>query len=647
MKKIQLFVGALAMLGLTACQSDDLQGGKGDDTSVRLTATLADGVATRASIDDTGKGTKADECILQIYEKEGDGDNATYTPYGSQTKVSVNDLKAQFSNVRVVSGKTYKFVFWADNKEGDYYNDTDLRNITIKNTAENLNDDKRDAFFGSYEATITKDIDQDVELTRPFGQVNLTATDYQKVPDDRKPNEVQIVYATGGYEGLNALTGETTGSQLKNITTTTANIMDNSNGYMAMDYLFAPQEQDGKENPAIVDFTTNFYKDGTLITSNNKTTNIPVRRNYRTNISGNLLTNGANLNVTVLPGFSGTIITPYTDETTLNDGGSWIVNDGTASIDLSKVDNLKSDLNLYINGTTSPVNIQLGSKAESDHQINIIVLQNAKTPTFTVANGAKIISNLNVTSYSKDPTTKGIFLNAPMKNVTFSGLYLTNKGMHLQAAMNNVTITKCNANIVNTENNNDVDFVKVDGTGAGSPVITGSLNITDNTVYIKTAKAGDAYLANLWQLTKGTVNITGNHVSGNCGGVFSWMAPDKIDVENNDFECESNGVVIQRPNGENIVKNNTFKNNTLSIFFSHFETANKPTIEITGNTINNGIFIGYDNEADCHATLKVKDNTNIADKNSTYKKLYFIEDIKGPNPVTFENGSDYANPFKD
>ena len=643
MKKIQLFVGALAMLGLTACQSDDLQGGKGDDTSVRLTATLADGVATRASIDDTGKGTKADECILQIYEKEGDGDNATYTPYGSQTKVSVNDLKAQFSNVRVVSGKTYKFVFWADNKEGDYYNDTDLRNITIKNTAENLNDDKRDAFFGSYEATITKDIDQDVELTRPFGQVNLTATDYQKVPDDRKPNEVQIVYATGGYEGLNALTGETTGSQLKNITTTTANIMDNSNGYMAMDYLFAPQEQDGKENPAIVDFTTNFYKDGTLITSNNKTTNIPVRRNYRTNISGNLLTNGANLNVTVLPGFSGTIITPYTDETTLNDGGSWIVNDGTASIDLSKVDNLKSDLNLYINGTTSPVNIQLGSKAESDHQINIIVLQNAKTPTFTVANGAKIISNLNVTSYSKDPTTKGIFLNAPMKNVTFSGLYLTNKGMHLQAAMNNVTITKCNANIVNTENNNDVDFVKIDGTGAGSPVITGSLNITDNTVYIKTAKAGDAYLANLWQLTKGTVNITGNHVSGNCGGVFSWMAPDKIDVENNDFECESNGVVIQRPNGENIVKNNTFKNNTLSIFFSHFETANKPTIEITGNTINNGIYIGYYNEAGCHATLTVKDNIKKEDEHTTYKNLYFTSS----NPVTFENGSDYANPFKD
>ena len=643
MKKIQLFVGALAMLGLTACQSDDLQGGKGADTSVRLTATLADGVATRASIDDTGKGTKADECILQIYEKEGDGDNATYTPYGSQTKVSVNDLKAQFSNVRVVSGKTYKFVFWADNKEGDYYNDTDLRNITIKNTAESLNDDKRDAFFGSYEATITKDIDQDVELTRPFGQVNLTTTDYQQVPDDRKPNKVQIVYTTGGYEGLNALTGETTGSQLKNITTTTANIMDNSNGYMAMDYLFAPQEQDGKENPAIVDFTTNFYKDGTLITSNNKTTNIPVRRNYRTNISGNLLTNGANLNVTVLPGFSGTIITPYTDETTLNDGGSWIVNDGTASIDLSKVDNLKSDLNLYINGTTSPVNIQLGSKAESDHQINIIVLQNAKTPTFTVANGAKIISNLNVTSYSKDPTTKGIFLNAPMKNVTFSGLYLTNKGMHLQAAMNNVTITKCNANIVNTENNNDVDFVKIDGTGAGSPVITGSLNITDNTVYIKTAKAGDAYLANLWQLTKGTVNITGNHVSGNCSGVFSWMAPDKIDVENNDFECESNGVVIQRPNGENIVKNNTFKNNTLSIFFSHFETANKPTIEITGNTINNGIYIGYDNEAGCHATLTVKDNIKKEDEHTTYKNLYFTSS----NPVTFENGSDYANPFKD
>ena len=643
MKKIQLFVGALAMLGLTACQSDDLQGGKGDDTSVRLTATLADGVATRASIDDTGKGTKADECILQIYEKESDGDNATYTPYGSQTKVSVNDLKAQFSNVRVVSGKTYKFVFWADNKEGDYYNDTDLRNITIKNTAESLNDDKRDAFFGSYEATITKDIDQDVELTRPFGQVNLTTTDYQQVPDDRKPNKVQIVYATGGYEGLNALTGETTGSQLKNITTTTANIMDNSNGYMAMDYLFAPQEQDGKENPAIVDFTTNFYKDGTLITSNNKTTNIPVRRNYRTNISGNLLTNGANLNVTVLPGFSGTIITPYTDETTLNDGGSWIVNDGTASIDLSKVDNLKSDLNLYINGTTSPVNIQLGSKAESDHQINIIVLQNAKTPTFTVANGAKIISNLNVTSYSKDPTTKGIFLNAPMKNVTFSGLYLTNKGMHLQAAMNNVTITKCNANIVNTENNNDVDFVKVDGTGAGSPVITGSLNITDNTVNIVTKNAGDGYLANLWQLTKGTVNITGNHVSGNCSGVFSWMAPDKIDVENNDFECESNGVVIQRPNGENIVKNNTFKNNTLSIFFSHFETANKPTIEITGNTINNGIYIGYDNEAGCHATLTVKDNIKKEDEHTTYKNLYFTSS----NPVTFENGSDYANPFKD
>ena len=174
MKNYLFFAASIAMFGLTACQNDDIIGGEEGDATVSLTAKLDGGLSTRTTIYDTGKGTAADQCVLQVYEKQGEN----YVPYKEQVTAEVKNFQADFNDIRVVSGRTYKFVFWADNKEGDYYNDADLTNITMKEGKDNLlNDDKRDAFFGSYETTVTSSVNEGIELKRPFGQINLTTNE--------------------------------------------------------------------------------------------------------------------------------------------------------------------------------------------------------------------------------------------------------------------------------------------------------------------------------------------------------------------------------------------------------------------------------------------------------------------------------------
>ena len=230
-------------------------------------------------------------------------------PYGEKLVAAVNDQKQATFNLRLVTSQTYDFVFWADKANGNipadftdlHYNTENLTAITVKSYSGN--NDEFDAFTAvekgyKVEGAFTKDI----TLKRPFGQLNVKTLDLDDVPADLQPNKVKVTFQDVP-SSFNAWTGRV--SEKTAPVEYTANLLCNGTenvvkGELTVDYIWA----ESAENASIVNFSMAFLKeDGSEVSKNDAFTNIPIRRNYRTNVSGNLLTKQGSFNVTVDPTF--------------------------------------------------------------------------------------------------------------------------------------------------------------------------------------------------------------------------------------------------------------------------------------------------------------------------------------------------------
>lgn len=270
---------------LTACQKNE--GGVSDGaTSQSITVTIPQGVQTRATAADFGDGSQIDRCILQIYRNG--------QPYGEQQIVPVTGNTATF-NLRLVTSQTYDFVFWADCMEGNHYATEDLTNITIKSDYTG-NDDQFDAFtavLSNYE--VSGAFTEEVTLRRPFGQLNVKTLDIAAISDGAlKPTKVKVAFSALPAS-FNAYTGLVGGQTA--VVEYTADVLS-ENGDLTVDYIWAPADE-----ATLADFAITFLNGTTEISTNGDFKNIPIRRNYRTNVSGNLLTKQGIFKVTIDPEF--------------------------------------------------------------------------------------------------------------------------------------------------------------------------------------------------------------------------------------------------------------------------------------------------------------------------------------------------------
>ena len=328
MKNLLLTLAAAALLLLTSCQRDELQGGSisGEEVTVSISAVVpGDGGAVVKSDAEPGNGDQVNRCILEVYLI--DGDDAAL--YGSREMVKVENLKASFEDLNLITGQKYRFVLWADyvdnpeTVEGlavDKFYNTDeaggLKNVTMVTSDYAGNNDQRDAFFYTGEVTVEGPKDYTLELKRPFGQLNIITTDYGLIPEthkDLRPARVQLVYKSIPT-GINLLTGEllsTDGSvtvrevEGQAVPITDLSVAGNEDArQLSFDYILAP----ATGQHIIGELTMSFLQgDGTNPTGISDYTieSIPVQRNYRTNVSGALLTDRAGVDVKVEPGFDG------------------------------------------------------------------------------------------------------------------------------------------------------------------------------------------------------------------------------------------------------------------------------------------------------------------------------------------------------
>ena len=307
MKKCFLLMAGIILLTFTACQSDELaNGGRNGEVAASFSVQLpgnGNDAVTRAVT--AGDGTSVNRCIMEIYLND--------ELYSRQIgTIQPDGLTAGF-DVRLVTSQTYKFVFWADHVEsveGEaiktdlHYNTADLRNISMKGDYNGSSkDDTRDAFFASLEKLVTNAFSESVELTRPFGQLNIKTEDLASIPNNQKEAFVPVTAGLSFknlYTGFNAATGNLLGEPTAVAYKAASDVVD-ANGNLTVDYLFAPNTAGGQH---LVNMTLAVYNAAGGQITTKDLNNIPVQRNYKTNVTGNLLTVDGKVNVTVAPAFS-------------------------------------------------------------------------------------------------------------------------------------------------------------------------------------------------------------------------------------------------------------------------------------------------------------------------------------------------------
>lgn len=311
MKK-NLFMSMLAMAGMlfaTSCSQDELlnEPTTGDYVSAKFTIGTSDGIATRATI---GNGTKADKVACAVYDEDGTELRELYKV------VDVEDKKATYE-IRLAKGQKYRVAFFAYNSSANAYDVTYLTNIKV-NDSQYSNIENRDAFtaYVDVEATVNA-INKDVTLYRPFAQLNLGVdetewTDAVKAGVTVAKSKIVVtnVYDQfSAYDNAIVATAEpkTMTFAMNTIPTEKLEVDVDRDGtiadtekfkYLALNYLLVG-DAGTEKSLTDVEFV---WENSDASKTNNPTThfkNIPVQRNYRTNIIGKLLTNPATFNIVI------------------------------------------------------------------------------------------------------------------------------------------------------------------------------------------------------------------------------------------------------------------------------------------------------------------------------------------------------------
>ena len=286
MKNIFQILIAAAVLLTASCAKEDISSSVGGG-EVEMTFTVdLQNLGSRA-IGDYGTGSEVNTLRVFVYDGE------THLPDLNRTEPIVVGNTTTVS-LPLIKGMTYNIVFWAD-RDGYYTYDPATKSISIDYSTVTANEEWRDAFckyVAAIDPATAKAEDRDIVLTRPFAQLNAVTSDLDKIGKSGVTLSTSTV-TLDTYSTLNLATGEVSGLT-EDVTLVAGNILPN--GHLSMNYLLAPAEGYTTdivltiENNKNIDFGASYHY-------------VPLKRNYRTNILGNLLTSETDFNVTIDPAF--------------------------------------------------------------------------------------------------------------------------------------------------------------------------------------------------------------------------------------------------------------------------------------------------------------------------------------------------------
>lgn len=292
-------VVALAGLMATACSTDDAVSDAENYATVSFTVAAPE-MATRT----LGDGMTARNLSWGVYDADGNylpklsSENAepVVFPAGSLSTTVEIDL---------VNGKSYHVIFWAEADGSPYKVDFESQLMTYDYSEQNpllANQEKYDAFFASHPITEVKGPrTEPVELKRPFAQLNIATADTQKAADGGLVvDKTQVEITT--CNTLNLFSGVASGTQthcyaLSGLIDDVIKVGSKEYDLLSMNYLLVNGEKELVE----VAFTV---AEGTSYSRTYNYQSVPLRRNYKTNIIGNLLTSTLDFEITINPFFA-------------------------------------------------------------------------------------------------------------------------------------------------------------------------------------------------------------------------------------------------------------------------------------------------------------------------------------------------------
>lgn len=296
MKKnfLVVMVAASALVLATSCSSDALEPtAKGNEALVTFSVSANTAVSTRAISDGSGTNT----LVYRVFDKDGKAiANLTKT-----TETATDLATGHNVTLTLAKGQTYKVAFWAQNSNCTAYTVDDNMGVSVSYDGTN-NDETRDAFFSTVEITVKGDAAETVTLKRPFAQINVANTDADKAAAEASGIVVteSSVTVKNAATKLNVIDGTVSGEA--DVTYTAAAIptekfkadMDGDGtkedyNYLSMCYVLPNDATTGSaKTVAEAEFTFKPATGENIVVSEGLQ-NIPIQRNYRTNIAGNIL----------------------------------------------------------------------------------------------------------------------------------------------------------------------------------------------------------------------------------------------------------------------------------------------------------------------------------------------------------------------
>lgn len=278
----------------------------GQETEVSFNLEVPAGIQTYAY----GDGTTVDRLHYAVYEHSADGSVSAPIISGTVDDAFAGNTKVYTKNFKVITGVTYDFVFFADDENSPYEFDFATATLTDKEAQANAtitgNKEERDAFYGVLTYKVTEPFSKGVELRRPFAQINLGTNDLTESVVLNKFGEnlerLNTSVATQTYSSLNLLTNEVSDQVAVTFEKSTVPQGETFNvagyDYLSMNYLLMPAEL-VRQNCVFTIYN------GDEEVRNFTVPNLPVQRNYRTNVYGTLLTSEGEVNVEIVSDFDG------------------------------------------------------------------------------------------------------------------------------------------------------------------------------------------------------------------------------------------------------------------------------------------------------------------------------------------------------
>ena len=276
------------MMIATSCENElDLGTNAGENAQVTFSVGTPE-IATRAYSD----GQTATVLQYAVYDAEGK----------ELTDLTVTDAEIHGSttvNLQLTTGNTYSVIFWAAAENAPYTVDFGAKTMTVDYDEAVSNDETRDAFYKYHTFTVKGAQTETIELKRPFAQLNIGTADYAASTSAGYTPVNSAVTIKSIYNTLNLWDGEVSGET--EVTYDYAAIAKNEAfpvagyEYLAMNYLLVAADK------TLVDVEFAYTETDATAAKTRTVGSVPVQRNYRTNIYGNLLTSDVDINVEIKP----------------------------------------------------------------------------------------------------------------------------------------------------------------------------------------------------------------------------------------------------------------------------------------------------------------------------------------------------------